>query len=70
MKKENVNEHLIHILEKTTPYQRLVWLGKTLEFWKKLNRRKQLSLKKRIRECPEVQYKLNKNRLTGGFLIE
>ncbi len=47
MKKEAVNEHLIHILEKTTPYQRLVWLGKTLEFWKRLNKQKRLSLEKK-----------------------
>lgn len=48
MKKEIVNEHLIHILEKTTPYQRMVWLAKTLEFWKRLNKQKnRLSRKRR-----------------------
>ena len=36
MKKEKTNEHLIHFLEKTTPYQRMVWLKKAFEFWKLL----------------------------------
>ncbi|MEK9135057.1 MAG: hypothetical protein AAB451_02055 [Patescibacteria group bacterium] len=37
MKKEKPNEHLVHFLEKTTPYQRMVWLKKAVEFWKILN---------------------------------
>lgn len=40
MKKELVNEHLIHILEKTTPYQRMIWLKKNLEFWKKMEKKR------------------------------
>ena len=36
MKKETANDHLIHILKKTTPYQRMVWLKKAFEFWKLL----------------------------------
>ena len=38
MKKENknkyVDENLIYIFENTTPYQRLLWLKKAIEFWK------------------------------------
>jgi len=33
-KRKNYNEHLDHILEKTTPYQRMLWLNRALEFWK------------------------------------
>lgn len=33
-----VNEHLIHVLEKSTPYQRMVWLEKAFEFWKILQK--------------------------------
>lgn len=35
-KKELANEHLLHILKNTTPYQRMVWLKKTFEFWRGL----------------------------------
>lgn len=50
MKKENANEHLIYLLEKTTPYQRMVWLGKMVEFWKKINNGKKMSSRgRRIR---------------------
>jgi len=35
------NEHLIHTLEKTTPYQRMVWLKRAFEFWKKLKTERQ-----------------------------
>lgn len=38
MKKENknkyVDENLIYVFENTTPYQRLLWLKKAIEFWK------------------------------------
>jgi len=36
MKKENkyIDENLIYILNNTTPYQRLLWLKKAVEFWK------------------------------------
>lgn len=34
MKKEYDNDHLIYFLEKTTPYQRMVWLKKAFNFWK------------------------------------
>jgi hypothetical protein len=40
MKKELVDEHLIRILKKTTPYQRMVWLKKNLDFWKKIKKEK------------------------------
>ena len=50
MKKEIANEHLIHILEKTTPYQRIVWLGKTLEFWKWVIKQKRLPRQKKKRQ--------------------
>lgn len=36
MSKKITNEHLLHFLEKTTPYQRMVWLKKALEFWRTL----------------------------------
>ncbi len=36
MKKEGADQHLIHILKNTTPYQRMVWLKKNIEFWKKM----------------------------------
>ena len=36
MKKEKINEHLAYFLERTTPYQRMVWLKKAFEFWKLL----------------------------------
>jgi len=40
MKKKAVNEHLIYLLEKTTPYQRMAWLKWAFEFWKSLKKRK------------------------------
>jgi len=36
MKKELVDQHLLYILKNTTPYQRMVWLKKNFEFWKKI----------------------------------
>jgi len=36
MKKELIDENLIRIVKKTTPYQRMVWLKKNFEFWKKM----------------------------------
>lgn len=35
-----INEHLIYILKKSTPYQRMVWLKKAFEFWKNLKKKK------------------------------
>jgi len=48
MKKEIANEHLIHILEKTTPYQRMVWLKKAIKFWKLVQ--KQKGFQRRLRQ--------------------
>ena len=39
-KKKDIDEHLIYILEKSTPYQRMVWLQKAFEFWKSLKNKK------------------------------
>ena len=33
-KRKKYNEHLDHILERTTPYQRMLWLKKAFGFWK------------------------------------
>lgn len=43
-KKENmVDEHLLHILKNTTPLQRMIWLKKNIDFFKKMQTRKQNS---------------------------
>ena len=34
MKKETIDEHLMHIVKNTTPFQRMVWLKKSIDFWK------------------------------------
>ncbi len=36
MKKSDkyVDENLVYIFENTTPYERLIWLRKALNFWK------------------------------------
>ncbi|MBI2041421.1 MAG: hypothetical protein HYT20_00180 [Candidatus Nealsonbacteria bacterium] len=36
MKKSDkyVDENLIYIFENTTPYQRMLWLKRAIEFWK------------------------------------
>ena len=49
MKKETSNEHLMYFLEKTTPYQRMVWLGKVLEFWKNQKKKKTNIFSKKIK---------------------
>jgi len=41
-KKKDIDEHLIYILEKSTPYQRMVWLQKAFEFWKSLKNKKKI----------------------------
>ena len=33
-KKSDIDDHLMHIVKNTTPYERLVWLKKALNFWK------------------------------------
>ena len=35
-------KHLDHILKNTTPYQRMIWLKKAIEFWKIIQKQKQL----------------------------
>lgn len=42
MRKNNYNEHLDYILKNTTPYQRMVWLGKAIAFWKTIQKQKHL----------------------------
>jgi hypothetical protein len=34
-KREMVDEHLMHIVKNTTPLQRMIWLKKSVAFWKK-----------------------------------
>ncbi len=46
MKKAVINEHLVHILNKTTPYQRMLWLKRAIEFWKTIAKQKKLSPRK------------------------
>ena len=48
MKKNSYNEHLDYILEKTTPYQRMIWLGKAIAFWKTIQKQK------RFRQKPAI----------------
>ena len=31
-----VDEHLLYIVKNTTPFQRMVWLKKSIDFWKKM----------------------------------
>ena len=49
MKKSDkcVDENLIYIFENTTPYQRLLWLKRAIEFWKIFKSRQELALGKR-----------------------
>jgi len=43
-KKENmVDEHLLHIIKNTTAFDRMVWLKKNIDFFKKMQTRKQNS---------------------------
>jgi hypothetical protein len=46
MKKETADKNLLRILRKTTPYQRMIWLGKNIEFWKRMARRGRKSINK------------------------
>jgi hypothetical protein len=45
-KKEMVDEHLLHIVKNTTSFQRLVWLKKSIDFWKKMETRRQGAITK------------------------
>ena len=33
-KKSDIDDHLMHIVKNTTPYERLVWLKKNIDFLK------------------------------------
>lgn len=46
-KKISYNEHLDYIFKNTTPYQRMLWLKRALEFWKIFKVRQKLTLSKR-----------------------
>jgi len=37
MEKEMADPHLFHIVKNTTPFQRMMWWKKNLDFWKKIN---------------------------------
>ena len=41
MKKEMIDQHLMHIVKNTTPFQRMVWLKKQIDLWKKMQTKKQ-----------------------------
>lgn len=47
MAKKDYHEHLDYILKNTTAYQRMIWLKRTLDFWKALkkSRKKPKSIK-------------------------
>jgi len=40
--RKDIDEHLIYILRKSTPYQRMVWLEKAFQFWKSLKKKKKV----------------------------
>jgi len=42
MKKGNkyVDENLIYVFKNSTPYQRMVWLKKAFNFWRKVGEKK------------------------------
>lgn len=59
MKKENkyVDDNLIYIFENTTPYQRLLWLKKAIEFAKRFNGQKQWSTWRKSQRPPGLLLK-------------
>jgi len=39
-KKETIDQHLLHIVKNTTPFERMVWLKKNIDFFKKMQAEK------------------------------
>jgi hypothetical protein len=50
MKKEMVDEHLMHIIKSTTPFQRMVWLKKSIDFWKMVETKRLTKRVKPVRQ--------------------
>lgn len=54
MKKDLIDEHLMHIVKNTTPLQRLVWLKKQMVFWKKMETKRLSSRPKPRKKCRDL----------------